>query len=130
MTLHPHSLSRTYFIYCVGQELVTINAFKAAMAAAEIPSKPLLGRYKGKSEQSFISRMDDFEVILPWLNAEESYLHIHSFDARDRPKATLCYLSDGSEEFLGRFVPVERETAMQLEAFTYDPTYGQYFVCE
>lgn len=129
MSVHPHSSSETYLIYCVGQSIPVINAFKVAMAHAGIPAKPLLGRYKGQSEFSFISRTSDYDVISPWLNAEESILLIHSYDARDQPRATLKYLSQGIEHDLGRMVPVSRDEAFSQGAYTFDPTYNQYFVC-
>jgi hypothetical protein len=129
MTIHPHSSANTYFIYCVGQSLVKINAFKAAMTHSKITAKPLLGRYKGQDERSFISSMSNYDAIAPWLNAEESILHIHSFDARDRPKATLRYLANGAAEYLGRLVPVERSVALRADSYTYDITYKTYFIC-
>lgn len=129
MSIYPHSSSETYFIYCVGQSLPIIGAFKATMARAGIPAKPLLGRHKGKSEYSFISRMNDFNAIAPWLNMEESILRIHSFDARDRPKATLRYLDQGIEQDLGRMVSVSQDEALRQDAYTFDETYGTYIVC-
>ena len=129
MSIHPHSSSDTFFIYCVGQSIPVINAFKAAMAHANIPAKPLMGRYKGDNEYSFISRMCDYPTIAPWLDEEESILHIHSYDSRDQPKATLKYLKDGREEYLGRMVPVSRDVALTQDAYTFDPTYGAYFIC-
>lgn len=130
MSLHRHSTDDTYFIYCVGQSIPIISAFKSAMVHAGIPAKPLMGKYKGQSEFSFISRMCDYEKISPWLNAEESILHIHSYDARDRPKATLKYLAEGIETDLGRFIHVPKERAIGEEAFTFDPAYGRYFICQ
>lgn len=129
MSIHPHSSNEAYFIYCVGQSPYRIAAFKGAMAEVGIAAKPLIGRYKGADEYSFISLMSDYEHIAPWLNAEESILHIHSFDARERPKATLKYLQQGTEECLGRMVPVPRDKALAQDSYTYDPTYKNYFVC-
>lgn len=130
VSVYPHSSSDTFFIYCVGQSLVVINAFKSAMAHEGIPAKPLMGRYKGQNEYSFISRMSDYPKIAPWLRDEESILHIHSFDSRDRPKATLKFLKEGRAVNLGRMVPVPREEAIVQDSFTYDPTYDVYFVCK
>lgn len=129
MSIHTHSTSETYFIYCVGQSIPVINAFKAAMAHAGITAKPLLGRYKGNSEFSFISCFSSFSMIAPWLNQEESILCIHSFDARDRPKATLRYLENGKQYDLGRLMPVPRELALREDAYTFDPTSNSYFIC-
>jgi hypothetical protein len=113
----------------VGQSILKVAAFKAAMVRAGVLAKPLLGRYKGQDEQSFISSMSDYAVIEPWLVAEESILHIHSYDARDRPMATLRYLSTGEAIDLGRFHSVSREVARSQDAYTYDPTYDRYFIC-
>lgn len=130
MTVHPHSSSDTFFIYCVGQSLVMIAAFRAAMIHEGVWAKPLLGKYKGTTEHSFISRMSDYRKIEPWLNEEESILHIHSFDARDVPKATLLYLKEGREEYIGRFMPVSREEALAADSYTYDMVYNNYFICK
>ena len=129
MSAYPHSSNETYFIYCVGQTIPVINAFKAAMAHAGVPAKPLMGRYKGRREFSFISRMSDYDRIAPWLKAEESILHIHSYDSRDRPRATLRYMQSGREHDLGRLLPVSRDVALGQDAYTYDPTYKTYFIC-
>lgn len=129
MSTYPHSSRETYFIYCVGQSIPVINAFKAAMANVGIPAKPLMGRYKGQNEFSFISRMSDYNRIAPWLNTEESILHIHGYDSRDRPRATLRYMQSGREQDLGRMVPVSRDVALRQDAYTYDPIYKAYFIC-
>lgn len=130
MSIHPHSSGDTFFIYCVGQSIVVINAFKVAMVSERTWAKPLMGKYRGQSEYSFISKMSDYPRIAPWLDEEESILHIHSFNSRDEPKATLKYLKAGTEEYLGRMVAVLREEALQHDSWTFDPTYGNYFVCK
>jgi hypothetical protein len=126
MSVYPHSSSDTYFIYCVGQSLVTIAAFKTAMASEGIWAKPLYGKYKGATEHSFISQMKDYPTISPWLDEEESILHIHNFNARDEPKATLLFLKEGREEYLGRFVGVSRDEAVKEDNYTFDFTYNNY----
>ncbi len=130
MTVYPHSSRDTFFIYCVGQSLVVINAFKAAMVDQGVWAKPLYGTYKGTTELSFISLMSDYRKIEPWLREEESILHIHSFDARDVPKATLLYLKEGREEYIGRFVPVPKEEALAADSYTLDLVYNNYFICK
>lgn len=129
MAVHPHSSGETFFIFCVGQSLITINAFRASMANQGIPIKPLIGSYQGTTEHSFIARMSDYRHIEPWLNDEESILHIHDYDARDNPRATLLYLKEGTEIDLGRMYPVSREEALAEHSWTYDPVYQRYFVC-
>ena len=129
MSVHPHSSSDTFFIFCVGQSFVVINAFKASMAKQGIWVKPLIGQYKGAREHSFIAQMSSYQIIGPWLDEEESILHIHSFNSRDVPKATLLYLKEGRREELGRMFPVSRDEALEQHSWTYDPTYNNYFVC-
>ncbi|MEP3893195.1 MAG: hypothetical protein ABJN52_04280 [Litorimonas sp.] len=130
MTIHPHSSANSYFIYCVGQCPIKISAFKSAMVQSNICAKPLLGRYQGQDEQSFISSLKNLETIAPWLVAEESILLIHDFDSRDRPKATLKYLASGEEHYVGKMVAVSRSVALRQANFTYDITYKNYFVCQ
>lgn len=129
LSIHRHSADDSFFIYCVGQSIPVINAFKATMAQAGIPVKPLMGKYKGKPEYSFISRMADYPTIAPWLDEEESILYLHDYDSRDRPRATLRFLKEGRDEDLGRLVPVSRLVAVDLDAYTFDPQQNQYFIC-
>lgn len=130
MSVHPHSSSDTFFIYCVGQSIPVINAFKVAMAHANITVKPLMGSYKGVTEYSFVSRMNDYPAISAWLDEEESILHIHSFNSRDVPKATLIYLKEGRREDIGHMIAVSREEALAQESWTFDPAYNNYFICK
>lgn len=130
MSVHPHSSKDTFFIFCVGQEIRKINAFKCSMNGRGIPIKPLIGRYNGQSEFSFLARMDNYNDIEPWLNEEESILHIHNFDSRDRPDATLLFIKDGRKEELGKMILVSQKEALARDSFTYDVNYNNYFVTE
>lgn len=128
--IHPQSSAETFFVFCVGQSIPVINAFKSAMAHAGIIVKPLMGKYKGQSEYSFVASMDNYRAIEPWLNEEESILHIHSFNSDGVPKATLLYLKEGRREELGRMFPVSRDVALACDSYTYDPWYNNYFICQ
>jgi hypothetical protein len=130
MSIHPQSSSDTYFIFCVGQSIPIIAAFKTAMVSQGIWFKALMGKYKGQSEYSFIAQMKNYARIGPWLREEESIHHIHSFNSSAEPKATLLYLKDGTEEYLGRMVPVSREEAFTHDSWTFDTTYRNYYVCK
>jgi len=130
MSIHPHSRPDTFFIFCVGQDVRRINAFKKNMVYHGVTIKPLVGMYKGQPEHSFIAHMDDFNTVSPWLIEEESILHIHSFDARDVPNATLLFLKDGRKEELGKMRPVSQKVALARDSWTYDPTYKNYYVTE
>lgn len=130
MSLHPQSSSDTYFIFCVGQSIPVIMAFKTAMAHQKIWAKALMGKYKGRSEYSFIAQMKSYPSISAWLNEQESILHIHSFNSSAEPKATLLYLKEGREEYLGRMVPVSRDEAFRHDSWTFDTQYHNYYVCK
>jgi len=129
MSIHPHSSSESYFIFCVGQEPHKMQAFQTAMNGQGIRIKSIIGKYKGVSEISFLARMSDYNAIAPWLNDEESILHVHDFDSRDQPKATLIFLKEGRREELGRMYPVSRDVALAHDSWSYDPWYKNYFIC-
>lgn len=100
------------------------------MANSQIPVKRLVGSYKGQTEHSFIAPMNKYEAIAPWLNEEESILHIHGFNSRDVPKATLLFLKTGEQVELGLMFPVAKEVALSRDNWTYDPTYNAYFITD
>lgn len=130
MSIHPQSSSDTYFIFCVGQSIPVIMAFKTAMAHQQVWVKALMGKYKGAPEYSFIAQMKSYHTISAWLNEEESILHIHSFNSSAEPKATLLYLKEGREEQLGRMVPVSRDEAIKYDSWTFDTQFRNYYVCK
>lgn len=130
MGIHPQSSSDTYFIFCVGQSLPVIMAFKTAMAHQGIWIKALMGKYNGANEYSFIAQMHHYREISPWLNDEESILHIHSFNSSAEPKATLLFLKEGRQVELGRMVPVSRDEAMRHDSWTFDTQFRNYYVCK
>lgn len=130
MSVHPQSSRDTYFIFCVGQSIPVIGAFKTSMAHQKIWIKALMGKYKGQSEYSFIAQMQSYTTISASLNDEESILHIHSFNSSAEPKATLLYLKEGREEYVGRMVPVSREEAIQHASWTFDTQFHNYYVCK
>lgn len=116
-----------YIIFCVGQNPVKIAAFKS-WATGRFGFKSLIGCYKGQMEQSFIVNAKHFPEIAEWTNGEESILHLAS-NPRGVRKATLKYL-DGREESLGYFTAVGRDRAMSGDSWTFDPTSGEYYVCQ
>jgi hypothetical protein len=125
----PQSRSDHYFIFCVGQSLIKINAFMAWAVHNDVLIKPLFGKYKGQTERSFIARMDKIDRIQPWLMAEESILLIGSCNRNGQPRATLKYLATGKRVGLGYMRNVSRETALKQDSWTYCPVTKCYFVC-
>jgi len=117
-----------YIIFCVGQNPVKIAAFKS-WALGRFGFKSLIGSYKGQTEHSFIVNAKHFPEIADWTNGEESILYLEANPGGYR-KATLKYL-DGREEPCGHFVPItNREYVLRQESWTYDPTSGEYYVCQ
>jgi hypothetical protein len=123
-----HSRSDEYFIYCVGQDLITINAFMTWALHNHIGIKPLVGMYQGRSERSFISNWKHLPDIRPWLKKEESILKLHRHDARDIPQATLMYLDCDRQHELGCLVTVSHDEALACDSWTYDPLGERYFI--
>ena len=123
----PHSESRAYFIFCVGQDPVCIAAFISWAFNAGITFKPLIGKYNGVSERSFIANMCNYNEIYPFLKNEEAILVLNRYDARDIPRAKLVY-RNGAEEELGKLLVVDKDTAMTYDSWTYDPLGKTYFV--
>lgn len=123
----PHSRGSQYFIFCVGQDPVRIAAFIGWAFYEKVNIKPLVGKYEGKTERSFIANMDRYEDIEPFLKHEDSILVLHSYNARDTPQAKLVY-QNGKVEHLGRLHAVTKEQAMQCASWTFDPLSGVYFI--
>lgn len=122
-----HSKASEYFIFCVGQDPVRIAAFISWAFHNDVNIKPLVGKYEGQNERSFIANMDNYYDIEPFLKDQESILVLNRYDARDIPRARLIY-QNGVEEELGRLVPVTKEEAMQCASWTFDPLSGTYYI--
>ena len=130
MGLHKHSTDNNYFIFCVGQDPRHMNAFLASMAGQNVSVKSLIGSYEGTVEYSFISNMENYHIISPWLKDEESILHIHNYDSRDVPDATLRFLAEGRKVELGKMRNVPKDVALARPSWTYDPVYEKYFITD
>ncbi len=125
----PHSSANHYFIFCVGQSLVKVNAFMSWAVNHDVRVKPLYGKYRGQQERSFIANLDDLAIIRPWLVKEESILLVGQSDKHGHPKATLEYLATGVQEELGRLVQVPRDVAIAQDSWTFCPLMKVYYVC-
>lgn len=123
------SRADSYFIFCVGQDIVKRQAFIAWARNQDIGFKPLLGMYRGQAEHSFIANMKDYDRIIPWCDGEETVLHLSQPDARDNYRATLHYLATDMRVDLGRLYNVGKQEALASENWTNDPFFGAYFVC-
>lgn len=123
------STREEYFIFCVGQSILKQKAFMSFAYHNTIGVKPLLGCYKGQAEQSFISNYKDFLTIEPWLEAEESILHLGGCNSSNEPKATLVFLQTGIKTELGRLRAVSRDYALSCDSWTYDQFTHTYYVC-
>lgn len=127
-----------YAIFAVGdQSEITEHAFIAWMYANNIAFKPLLGAYMGKPEHSFIVNAKHIGDIAAqgWLKHQESILSLGPADSRDRRPAKLIFLTNGwpaeegeNEKDLGVMVSADRDIALLLPSWTYDPMLKQYFI--
>lgn len=89
----------------------------------------LSGCYKGNREQSFMvvdsERSRAFVDRVTKMAQQESVLFVDQ-DA----KATLHYLDNGIEEFIGTFKAVSEDEAKQKDAWTYSLSLNQYYIAE
>jgi hypothetical protein len=101
------------------------------LSSNNIGHKKLVGCYKGKEEDSWIIKYDDFPLVFKagLLGDQESVLILGPCDARDRRPAKLAFLNplDNSKE-LGKFHSVSEATAKAQDAWTYDPGSKEYFI--
>ncbi len=133
---HSSSIgANSYIIFAVSEDIATNKAFMGWAAGWKIGLKPLLGCYKGKTEQSYIVNSRDELAIMNagWLKGQESILRLGPCDSRDRRKATLQFLQEDGKSFMGEqelgvLVSVGRDEALACEAWTYDPDLKEYFI--
>lgn len=126
---HSSSIgSRAFVIFCVGQDIRKVAAFRIWATSENIGFKSLKGCYNGQTEDSFIVALTDYPKVTPWTDGEDSVLVLGSCDARDRRPARLMF-NDGSSHHLGLFHSCSREEALKRQSWTYDPTQNTYFIC-
>ena len=123
------SSSSRYCIFCVGQDLIKINAFMSFAVHSEIGIKPLVGMYKGTQERSFIANFGFIKEIKPWLQAEESILILGACNNKNEPKARLVYLETGVEINIGRLRQTTSDIALAGDSWTYDPFTKVHYIC-
>lgn len=126
----PHSRPNQYFIFCVGQDPIKINAFMSWAYHNDISIKPLVGHYNGQPERSFIVDQKNYDAIRPWLKNEESVLLIGRVGRSGNPTAVLYYLKTDQEIDLGELRHVSREEAHSRPSWSYDPLTKCYFVTD
>lgn len=118
-----------YFIYCVGQSPIIINAFMTWAYNRQIGLKPLVGMYKGQPERSFVSNLADLDTLSPWLQRQETILVLGQCNSDNQPSATLKYLETGILEPLGHLKPVTAAVALTNDSWTYDPAFKAHYIC-
>jgi hypothetical protein len=137
MTLHlssaalKHSLAaiqEELVIFCVGQELRRVAAFRAWAAYRRLNVRSLVGCYRGATEMSFVIGTADYAEVAAWTRAEESVLLLGRVDRNGVRPARLVF-ADGRAEDLGHFVTCSRETALACSSWTYDPVADEHFIC-
>lgn len=82
--------------------------------------RPLIGAYKGKQENSWIIRADEFDTVKPLLDGEESILHLGTMNSRGDRKAKLIFMDGSPDVSLGWFRETTKEKAFASEAYTMD----------
>ena len=92
-----------FVIFSTSAPLTTFHELRSK----NTPFKSLEGVYKGKSERSFLLKVQDLghlvEAFPNVLYGEESVLHLGPCNARGKRHAHLIFLSNMSEEYIGLF---------------------------
>jgi hypothetical protein len=91
--------------------------------------KPLIGCYKGQEEPSFVVAEDMFEEYIRgsrFIAEQESIL---SVTGCNKMYAVLEYLECGTTVGLGSMQCVSEEVARSFDAWSFDPTTNNWFIC-
>ena len=98
--------------------------------------KICVGSYKGVLEQSFIMTEDDFGAFIEgsiFIDQQESVLLVED-GHKGKTYASLHYLSggvrDGEHVSLGVVKSVDKEVALEQDAWTYRPDLNTYWITE
>lgn len=126
--------SDSYVIFAIDDQSPAAGAhFRNFMVAQGIGFKPLIGCYKGVTEQSYIINEKDWPRVaeIGVLQNQESILIVGPCTSRDRRPAKLDYLLDGvPSEDLGTMRSVPEAEAKAESSWTYDPHLKEYFICK
>lgn len=133
--------ANSYIVFSVGDDIIQQKAFMGWAASKSIGLKPLLGAYthsdgRRVTEQSLIVNYNHLGAVLKagWLKGQESILVLGACDSRDRRNAELHYLTPLGDDLkphykvLGVLQSVDRDTALAEDAWSYDPSTGDYFI--
>ena len=126
---HSDDSSKADFIvFCVGNDYIVENAFKAWATHNNIGYKCLIGSYKGLKENAFIVNAKHINDVRQWFEDEESILLLGPL-IKGKRKATLVYM-DGitSKVELGDFNYTSKDYALKQDAWTFDPSTNSYYV--
>lgn len=109
-----------------------MNVFNNMLA--DLPSvgrfMPMIGKYNGKAEHSFICRTEDFDEFIRdtgWIAGQESILHVAQ---GNKMECWLEYFDDREDVSLGCMHQVCAEEAAQAEAYTYSPSLNCYWIAK
>lgn len=134
------ALTSSFVIFSVGDDILRQAQFNAWAVANGLAFKRLIGSYKGQAEHSFICPAENLPMLSDWLTGQESVLHLGPLYrdgiAHGDREARLGFLrEDGTAvsppatQRLGLYGWAPRDEALRQEAWTYDPTLDEYFIC-
>lgn len=87
---------------------------------------PLIGKYEGRLEYSFMANSKDLEKILPYMGNQETVLLVPG-DVRQ--PCFLWYLGTTRQDKLGPMKEVSWVEASALDAYSYVLETGKYYAC-
>lgn len=108
-----------------------IEDFHAWLVKHELTSKvkAMIGCYKGQEEPSFIASQDVFRLYVQehgWVDKQESFLFVTGCN---KAYATLFYRAERRSVPLGSMQQVSEEVARSHDAWTWDFTYNNWYIC-
>jgi hypothetical protein len=90
--------------------------------------KEVAGSYKGHSEKGFAIVVQDTADVLTLQDIADEYAQESVLVLDEERQAFLFYMDGKPKELLGLWMAASKLKASELDAFTYDPSTGAYYI--
>lgn len=144
--VQPWSSPEQYVIFSIdfvpgysstGARALRVAGFESDLRGLDIGFKRLVGCYKGEQEPAWIINARDWRKLAAsgWIDGQESVLHLGPWQDGGRA-ATLHYQHleapgvNKWQESIGTFQLTSKKRALASDAWTFDPSTGEYFIAE
>lgn len=112
-----------------GGDARVVQTFRAVMNALELKCKPLVGRWNGETEQSWLVPSEAVQALeaAQLISQQEAILFVSSCN---KMYATMWYTEQRVFEAMGSMCAVSADEASEHAGYTYDPATNVYYVCK